>query len=168
MQSHSPNSQHSHKVIGLRKETDNDEFQDFKCHLFHGCLKIILCKLGRYIAEWDLARCANNHFHCVVYGTGPYITDYPEQVLVAEIAYSWCPTYINLPVWTLIILSHSSSCDANPTNLDDASTEPQTLEKTENLLQTKSADKLWYQHGLIHDFHVHLIHVWGQIQLSHP
>jgi len=48
--------------------------------------------------EWDLVRCADNHFRRVVYGIGPYIADYPEQVLVAGIVNGWCPAYVNLPL----------------------------------------------------------------------
>ncbi|KIM52381.1 hypothetical protein SCLCIDRAFT_32667 [Scleroderma citrinum Foug A] len=31
------------------------------------------------------------HFRCMVYGLGPYIVDYPEQVLLACVVQGWCP-----------------------------------------------------------------------------
>ena len=90
---------------GPRKETDNDEFRDFRRRLFHGCLKQILQKLRQYITKWDLVRCADDHFRRVVYGIGPYIADYPEQVLVADIVNGWCPVYVNLLALTLVVPS---------------------------------------------------------------
>ena len=125
--------------------------------MFHGCLKKILRKLEQYITKWDLVRCADDHFRRVVYGIGPYIADYPEQVLVAGIAYGWCPAYVNLMSTSTVPL-HKCSCDANPTDLDNASAEPRTPEKTAILLQTKTVDELWFQHGLTHDFYVRLVY----------
>ena len=48
------------------------------------------------------------------------------------------------------------SCDVSSTDLDNPNTEPRASEKMELLLQTKSVDELWYQHGLVYDFHVRL------------
>ena len=81
-------------TTGSRKDADSEEFHDFKRHLFHGCLKTILKKLERYMTKWDLVRCGDHHFHHVIYGIGPYIADYPEQVLVVGIVNGWCPAYL--------------------------------------------------------------------------
>jgi hypothetical protein len=86
----------SPKLAGPRKETVNDQFRDFRRRLFHGCLKKILQKLKRYMTKWDLVRCSDNHFRRAIYGVGPYIADYPEQVLVAGIVNGWCPAYVFL------------------------------------------------------------------------
>ena len=76
--------------------------------MFHGCLKKILQKLENFITEWDLVRCTDNYFRQVIYGIGPYIADYPEQVLVAGIVNGWCPMYVNpfpVPALTVLLLS---------------------------------------------------------------
>jgi hypothetical protein len=39
----------------------------------------------------EIARCADGHFRRIVYGLGPYIADYPEQVLLACTVQGWCP-----------------------------------------------------------------------------
>jgi hypothetical protein len=33
---------------------------------------------------------SDGHFQCVIYGLGPYIADYEEQVLLACIVRGWC------------------------------------------------------------------------------
>jgi len=35
--------------------------------------------------------CPDGHYRRVVYGLGPYIADYPEQVLLACVVQGWCP-----------------------------------------------------------------------------
>jgi len=106
------------------------------------------------MTKWDLVRCADNHFRRVIYGIGPYIADYPEQVLVAGIVNGWCPAYVNLPVSVSAVLLRECSCDANAVDLDNPGAESRTAEKREILLRTKSVDELWFQHGLVHDFRV--------------
>lgn len=152
-------------TIGPRKDTDNDEFRDFKRRLFHGCLKKILETLKQYMTKWDLVRCADNHFRRAVYGIGPYIADYPEQVLVAGIVNGWCPVYENL---SLIPTVHSQKCrcDASATDLDNPTAEPRTPEKTETLFRTKSVDELWFRYGLIDDLRVCLVYL--QSTLTKP
>jgi len=41
----------------------------------------------------DVARFPDGHFRRVIYGLGPYIADYPEQVLLAGVVQGWCPRY---------------------------------------------------------------------------
>ena len=38
----------------------------------------------------EVARYADGHLQRVVYGLGPYIADYPEQVILACIVSGWC------------------------------------------------------------------------------
>ena len=33
----------------------------------------------------------DGHYRRTIYGLGPYIADYPEQVLLACIVQGWCP-----------------------------------------------------------------------------
>lgn len=42
----------------------------------------------------DIVRCPDGHYRRVIYGLGPYIADYPEQVLLSGIVTGWCPKYV--------------------------------------------------------------------------
>jgi hypothetical protein len=42
----------------------------------------------------DIMQTPDGHFRCVVYSLGPYITDYPEQALLACMVQGWCPRYV--------------------------------------------------------------------------
>lgn len=44
--------------------------------------------------EPDIVKFCDNFFRKVFYGIGPYIADYPEQVLVACIVQGFCPLYV--------------------------------------------------------------------------
>ena len=116
--------------------------------MFHGYLKKILKLLKRYMTKWDVIRCADNHFCRVIYGIGPYIANYPKQVLIAGIVNGWCPAYSS-PHPVSAIHSQDHRCDAPTTDLDCPGAEPQTLEKMEVLFETKSNNELWFNHGLI-------------------
>jgi hypothetical protein len=35
-------------------------------------------------------KCPDGHYRRVIFGLGPYIADYPEQVLLACIVTGWC------------------------------------------------------------------------------
>ncbi|KIK31884.1 hypothetical protein CY34DRAFT_19472 [Suillus luteus UH-Slu-Lm8-n1] len=39
----------------------------------------------------EVARFSDSHYRRVVYGLGPYIADYEEQVLLTSIVRRWCP-----------------------------------------------------------------------------
>jgi hypothetical protein len=38
----------------------------------------------------DIVLTPDGHYQCAIYGLGPYITDYPEQVLLAAVVFGWC------------------------------------------------------------------------------
>ena len=39
----------------------------------------------------EVIRYADGHFRRTIWGIGPYIADYPEQVLLCCIVQGWCP-----------------------------------------------------------------------------
>ena len=49
------------------------------------------------MTEPEVLKCPDGHFRRVVYGIGPYIADYPEQVLLTCIVQNWCPKYEAFP-----------------------------------------------------------------------
>ena len=42
----------------------------------------------------EVVRCFDGHFRRAIYGIGPYIADYQEQVIVACIVQGWCAKYV--------------------------------------------------------------------------
>ena len=51
----------------------------------------------------EVVCCGDGKLRRVICGIGPYVTDYPEQTLVACIVQSesWCPMYVSL-LFTLV------------------------------------------------------------------
>jgi hypothetical protein len=43
----------------------------------------------------QITRCADGQYWHVIYGLGPYITDYPKQALLVCIIQNWCPKYVS-------------------------------------------------------------------------
>lgn len=39
----------------------------------------------------ELVRCPDGHYRRAIYEIGPFIADYPEQVILAGIVQGWCP-----------------------------------------------------------------------------
>ncbi|KAG1732804.1 hypothetical protein EDB19DRAFT_1896692 [Suillus lakei] len=67
------------------------KFRKFRRQLFHSSLSRILQMLRPGMTKPEVARFGDGHFHRVIYGLGPYIADYEEQVLLACIVRGWCP-----------------------------------------------------------------------------
>ena len=79
-------------VLGKWKDSNSKEFRHFRRQLFHASLSAILKPLHAAMSHPEVRKCPDGHFQCVIYGLGPYIADYPEQVLVSCIVQNWCPT----------------------------------------------------------------------------
>lgn len=81
----------------------------------------------------EVARCPDGHFRRVVYGLGPYIADYPEQVLAAGIVQGWCPC-----------------CLKYQSNLGDPEDAlHRCCEHSEELIAQLDVDVLWDDYGII-------------------
>jgi Plavaka transposase len=74
-----------------RKYQNDDRFRMFRRQLFHSSLGTILEPLRPAMTTPEVTRCPDGHFRRVIYGLGPYIADYPEQVLLACVVQGWCP-----------------------------------------------------------------------------
>ena len=46
------------------------------------------------MSEPEVVRCADGLHRRAIYGLGPYIADYPEQVLLSGVVQGWCPKYV--------------------------------------------------------------------------
>ncbi|KAI1790338.1 hypothetical protein LXA43DRAFT_1083303 [Ganoderma leucocontextum] len=80
-----------------RKYADTAAFRRFRRQLFHTSLAAILQPLKPGMTTPEVVRCPDGHFRRAIWGIGPYIADYPEQVLVANIVQGWCPACLNNP-----------------------------------------------------------------------
>jgi len=42
----------------------------------------------------EVVLCSDGHYRLVIWGVGPYIADYPEQLLLSCIVQGWCAKYV--------------------------------------------------------------------------
>lgn len=81
--------------IGLdaanREYHDDGTFRRFHSQLYHALLMRILQSLRPGMITAEVTHCADRHWQHVIYGLGPYIADYPEQVTLACVVQNWCP-----------------------------------------------------------------------------
>ena len=72
------------------------DFRQYWRRLFHASLALILWSLLPGEKTPKVYKCPDRHFRCVVWGIGPYIADYPEQVLLACVVQGWCLKWVNI------------------------------------------------------------------------
>ncbi|KAI9431774.1 hypothetical protein H4582DRAFT_1821998 [Lactarius indigo] len=70
---------------------DDDKFRKFKRQLYHSSISTILESLRPGMTTPVVRRCPDGHYRRVVYDIGPFIADYPEQVMLAGVVQGWCP-----------------------------------------------------------------------------
>jgi hypothetical protein len=66
-------------------------FRQFRKRLYHAQMETIFSPLREYMRKYDLTRFPDGHYRRAIYGIGPFIADYPEQVLLAGVVQGWCP-----------------------------------------------------------------------------
>ncbi|KAG2745356.1 hypothetical protein P692DRAFT_201841294 [Suillus brevipes Sb2] len=81
----------------------------------------------------DVVHCPDGHYRRVIYGLGPYIADYPEQVLLSGIVTGWCPKCLN------------------NRNALDSDGLLRRREHTDLLVQELQHKQLWYEYGIVGD-----------------
>ncbi len=115
----------------------------------------------------------DGHYHHVIYDLGPYIADYPEQVLLAGIVQGWCAKYV-LSIHGMV--TETYMCGTRYTspaaNLDTAG-DQQSRSLTEVLLEAfaSDGDVLWDNYGIDEDILVGVstsTHVQGILMLDQP
>jgi len=80
-------------LVADREHTKDVDFRMFRRQLFHTSLSHILSSLQPAMSEPEVVKCGDGFYRRVMYGLGPYIADYPEQVLISGIVQGWCPRY---------------------------------------------------------------------------
>ncbi|KAH7904887.1 hypothetical protein BJ138DRAFT_1118986 [Hygrophoropsis aurantiaca] len=116
-----------------KEHANSNEFRKFRRQLFHCSLSRILDSFKPAMTKPEIVRCGDSHFRRIIYGLGPYIADYEEQVLLACIVRNWCGR----------CLSHRENLDAHSLT--------RSMEHTEVLLDSVTLGELWDQYGIVGD-----------------
>ncbi|KII89352.1 hypothetical protein PLICRDRAFT_109924 [Plicaturopsis crispa FD-325 SS-3] len=116
------------------RKYDNDlAFRKFRRQLFHASVSAILQALKPGMTTAEVFRFPDGHFRRVIFGLGPYIADYPEQVLLAGVVQGWCPR-----------------CTALPDDLDGHGG-PRSQHLTDELVARFDPALLWDAYGIVAD-----------------
>ncbi|KAG6905029.1 hypothetical protein DXG01_005543 [Tephrocybe rancida] len=114
-----------------REHHDSEEFRKFRRQLFHGSIREILQSVLPYMTTPDIVRFADGHFRRTLYGLGPYIADYPEQVLTSCVVQGWC-----------------AKCNALHNNLDGEGGR-RSHDLTLALMDAMGSQVLWDEYGIV-------------------
>nr|VWO96384.1 Uncharacterized protein [Ganoderma boninense] len=114
-----------------RQYSDDPKFRKFRRELFHTSLRYIFDSLRTYMTTYDVVLCGDGYYRRVIYGLGPYIADYPEQVLLACTVQGWCT--------------------AEPDDLDTGQASRRSHEHTAALLDAHDLKELWEDYGIVGD-----------------
>ncbi|KAJ7093512.1 hypothetical protein C8R44DRAFT_989924 [Mycena epipterygia] len=117
-----------------KKHRSKPAYQTFCRQMYHASLALIYQPLKPFMETPEVVRCPDGHFRRVIYGIGPYIADYPEQVWLAAVVQNWCP-----------------KCEAHPNNLDADGARLRTRTKTEALIMCFDPGILWDEYGVRSD-----------------
>ncbi|KIL57076.1 hypothetical protein M378DRAFT_1031569 [Amanita muscaria Koide BX008] len=117
-----------------KQYSNSAEFRRFRRQLFHTSLARILSPLQPGMSVPEVVLCADGHYRWAIYGLGPYIADYPEQVLISGIVQNWCPR-----------------CTAHKDDLDASSSIPRTTEHNKDIGELLNLGELWREYGLVGD-----------------
>ncbi|KAJ7162408.1 hypothetical protein C8R46DRAFT_1283311 [Mycena filopes] len=117
-----------------KKHRAKPAYQQFVRQMYHACLAQVFKPLKPAMTTPEVVRCPDGHFRRIVYGLGPYIADYPEQVWLTAIVQNWCP-----------------KCDAPPDNLDGEGARLRTQSITEFLITQFDPGILWDDFGIRSD-----------------
>ncbi|KAK6981749.1 hypothetical protein R3P38DRAFT_2578132 [Favolaschia claudopus] len=116
-----------------REHESSSEFRTFRRNLFHGSPKYIFESLRDAMETPEVVLFGDGHYRRVVYGLGPYIADYPEQVLLTCVVQGWCPR-----------------CTASNKNLDGEGGR-RTQAHAERAFDALTHKQLWDTYGIVGD-----------------
>ncbi|KAJ7466406.1 hypothetical protein FB451DRAFT_1340593 [Mycena latifolia] len=114
-----------------RKYDNDPAFRKFKRQLYHASLAAILASLKPGMTKPVVRRCPDGHFRRIIYDFGPFIADYPEQVMLAGIVQNWC-----------------AKCTALSTDLDGHICGRRTHGLTDEALAAFDPGVLWDSYGI--------------------
>ncbi|KAG1720918.1 uncharacterized protein EDB91DRAFT_1240359 [Suillus paluster] len=114
-----------------KEHASDPKFHKFHCQLFQSSLAKILERLRPGMTKPEVVRFGDGHFWHVIYGLGPYIADYEEQVLLTCIVQGWCPR-----------------CLGSRNNLDEPAS-GRFREHTEALVEEAALGDLWDDYSIV-------------------
>ncbi|KAH7918451.1 hypothetical protein BV22DRAFT_1024559 [Leucogyrophana mollusca] len=132
-----------------KEHASTTEFRKFRRQLFHSSLGKILVNFKVSMTKPEVTHFSDGHYRRVVYGLGPYIADYKEQVLLACIVKNWCTRLVILAYWF-------STSWTNLPCLKGAFPHVRTLTTihfahTEALFEETTLGILWDKYGIVGD-----------------
>lgn len=83
-------------VLACREEENTAEFRTFRKQMYHASIARVFSPLRDAMTEPEVVRCPDKHYRRAIYELGPFIADYPEQVVLAGIVQGWCPKYVDI------------------------------------------------------------------------
>lgn len=80
--------------IADKVHSNDPTFRRFRRQLFHSSLSKMLSSLRPVMEKPEVVECSDGQYRRAIWGVGPYIGDYPEQVLLTCVVQGWCPRYL--------------------------------------------------------------------------
>ncbi|KAG0692648.1 hypothetical protein DFH29DRAFT_985697 [Suillus ampliporus] len=118
-----------------KEHNDNIKYRNFRRQLFQRSLVKIFESVKPFMENFDVTRFPDGHYRRTVYGLGPYIADYPEQILLSGVVQNWCPR-----------------CLGNRKDLDGSQPCLHRREAhTELLVEQLTYKQAWDEYGIIAD-----------------
>lgn len=87
-------------ILAECKYDNNPEYCTFRWQLYHTSISAILMPLHCGMTTPVVCRCPDGHYWRVIYDLGPYIANYPEQVMLSGIISGLCPKYVSCAWWS--------------------------------------------------------------------
>jgi len=119
-----------------KQDADQENFRLFKRQIFHSSLAKILDPLKPAMTKPELTKCWDGHYRKAIYGLGPYIADYQEQVLVTGVVQGWCAKCLTLP-------DQMEQCGIT-----------RTYEHTQTVIEAFGLQVAWNEYGISGDIKV--------------
>jgi hypothetical protein len=82
-------------ITASKQQRKTPLYQKFCRQLYHACLYKVFEPLKAGMTTPEVVKCPDGHFRRAIYGLGPYIADYPEQVWLSGVVQGWCPKYVS-------------------------------------------------------------------------
>jgi hypothetical protein len=133
-------------TLGTKEHLEDKDFRNFRRQMFHSSLAKIFDSVKPNMTVPDVVRCPDSHFRL-----GPYIADYPEQLVLSGVVQNWCPKYV---CFCLFIDLHSRClrCLNHRKNLEgDGPSLLRCREHTDLLVQELEHAHLWYEYGIVQE-----------------
>ncbi|KAG2029452.1 hypothetical protein BDR03DRAFT_936837 [Suillus americanus] len=118
-----------------KEHLDDKDFRNFHRQMFHSSLAKIFESVKLNMMIPDTVHCSDGHYRRIIYGLGPYIADYPEQLMLLGVVQNWCPKCSN----------HRKNLDGNSPSL------LWCQEHTDLLVQELQHVHLWNKYGIIQE-----------------